>query len=230
LFDNIFIGSEGIRVITPEEPGALVASHVAHQGNTQPDLFVVHWDGCLNSRQCFDVLEARGLSATFLLDEDGTVFQTINMARQYAWHASEVNRRSWGVEIANPVLPARNARCATPRPLTTMKVRGDTHPILGFYPVQLEVLARLIDWACNFGDIPRQLPCYQGQLGKLPPEHEPWQRVASGHIPGPGDKRNVHGFKGIIGHYHQSPTKCDPGMDVWEYLLQRLDLKVVEVG
>ena len=229
LIDNVYLTSEGLRVVTPEEPGALITDHVYATGNTSPDLFVVHWDGCMNSHSCHDVLEARKLSVTFMLDEDGTVFQEINPARQIAWHAGTVNRRSWGVEVANPVLPERNSRCDHPRPLTTMKVRGDTHSILGFQPIQLEALAGLIDWSCDYTKIPRQVPCYKGQIGVLPPA-ESWQRVANSYIKGPGDHWNVNNFKGICGHYHQSDTKCDPGMDVFGFLIDRLGLKVVEVG
>ncbi len=65
------------------------------------DQFVIHYDGCGTSRQCFRVLhDQRGLSAHFLLDVDGTIYQTLDL-KERAWHATTSNSRSIGIEIAN---------------------------------------------------------------------------------------------------------------------------------
>lgn len=63
--------------------------------------FVIHYDVCGTSRTCFQVLhDQRGLSVHFLLDIDGTIYQTLDV-KERAWHAGEANDRSVGVEIAN---------------------------------------------------------------------------------------------------------------------------------
>lgn len=65
------------------------------------DQLVIHYDACGTSRQCFRVLhDIRGLSAHFLLDLDGTIYQTLDL-KDRAWHATKANNRSIGVEIAN---------------------------------------------------------------------------------------------------------------------------------
>ena len=65
------------------------------------DLFVIHYDVCGTSRQCFKVLhDLRGLSVHFMLDLDGTIYQTCDV-KERAWHASSANDRSVGIEIAN---------------------------------------------------------------------------------------------------------------------------------
>ncbi len=65
------------------------------------DQFVLHFDASGTSRQCFKVLhDLRGLSVHFLLDLDGTVYQTLDL-KERAWHATSSNTRSVGVEIAN---------------------------------------------------------------------------------------------------------------------------------
>ena len=65
------------------------------------DQFVVHFDACGTSRQCFKVLhDVRGLSVHFLLDLDGTIYQTLDV-KERAWHATSSNTRSVGIEIAN---------------------------------------------------------------------------------------------------------------------------------
>ena len=64
------------------------------------DQFVLHYDSEGLSRRTFDVLQKRGLSAHFLLDVDGTIYQTLDL-RERAYHATIANSRSIGVEIAN---------------------------------------------------------------------------------------------------------------------------------
>lgn len=65
------------------------------------DQFVYHYDVCGTSRQCFKVLhDLRGLSVHFLLDVDGTLYQTLDL-KERAWHATSSNSRSVGIEIAN---------------------------------------------------------------------------------------------------------------------------------
>jgi hypothetical protein len=65
------------------------------------DQFVIHFDARGTSRHCFEVLhDIRGLSVHFLLDLDGTIYQTLDL-KESAWHATVANGRSIGVEIAN---------------------------------------------------------------------------------------------------------------------------------
>lgn len=65
------------------------------------DQFVIHYDACGTSRRCFEVLhDERGLSCHFLLDLDGTIYQTLDL-RERAWHATIANSRSVGIEIAH---------------------------------------------------------------------------------------------------------------------------------
>jgi N-acetyl-anhydromuramyl-L-alanine amidase AmpD len=65
------------------------------------DQFVLHYDVCGTSRQCFNILhDHRGLSVHFMLDLDGTIYQTLDL-KERAWHATTSNDRSIGIEIAN---------------------------------------------------------------------------------------------------------------------------------
>jgi N-acetyl-anhydromuramyl-L-alanine amidase AmpD len=64
--------------------------------------FVLHFDTCGSSRQCFKVLhDVRKLSVHFLLDVDGTLYQTLDL-REKAHHATIANDGAIGVEIAHP--------------------------------------------------------------------------------------------------------------------------------
>lgn len=88
--------------LTPEQLEAV------RGGGWNPDLlrervdqFVIHFDACGTSRRCFEVLhDLRGLSVHFMLDIDGTVYQTLDL-KERAWHATKANDRSIGIEIAN---------------------------------------------------------------------------------------------------------------------------------
>jgi len=65
------------------------------------DQFVLHYDVTGFSKQCFNILhDHRGLSVHFMLDIDGTIYQTLDL-KERARHATIANDRSIGIEIAN---------------------------------------------------------------------------------------------------------------------------------
>ncbi len=65
------------------------------------DQFVIHFDVCGVSKVCFNVLhDHRDLSVHFMLDLDGTIYQTLDL-KERARHATISNDRSVGIEIAN---------------------------------------------------------------------------------------------------------------------------------
>lgn len=205
------------KVISPDEPGAMVFTKNFYDTPLlTPTLFVLHWDGCKSSRSCYEVLLQRGLSVQFMLDADGSIYQGIDPADGTCWHAGSVNRRAWGVEICNPVYLNRQD-ASHPRPVTTMGVRGDKTKILGFYPEQIEAVVKLCHWVCEYAGIPKQLPAHNGSVG-----------VYNSYIKGPGDKWQVNGFQGVCGHFHQDDNKCDPGMDLWQPLIDS-GFAVIEV-
>ena len=84
----------GSRVLVPEscrDPAQLADA---------VDQLVLHFDACGTSRGCFQTLRDRALSVHFLLDLDGTIYQTLDLRGQ-AYHATKANARSIGIEIAN---------------------------------------------------------------------------------------------------------------------------------
>src|SRR5688572_21042800 len=65
------------------------------------DQFVYHFDVTGTSSQCFFILhDVRGLSVHFMLDVDGTIYQTCDV-KERAAHGTVSNDRSVGIEIAN---------------------------------------------------------------------------------------------------------------------------------
>jgi hypothetical protein len=78
------------------------------------DQFVYHYDVAASSRGCFRTLhDQRDLSVHFMLDLDGTIYQTLDV-KERAWHGSESNSRSVGIEICNMGAYSRKERDTLP--------------------------------------------------------------------------------------------------------------------
>jgi N-acetylmuramoyl-L-alanine amidase len=207
------------------------------------DLFVVHFDACGTSRRCFRVLhDERFLSVHFLLDADGTIYQTMDL-KERAYHARHANDRSIGVEIAHvgayrkrddPVLKtwyaddASGTRLTIPkkalsegvafldedasfRPARSGILTGDVHGVryyqYDFTPEQYLALSRLLV-ALN-----RALPRIRLDV----PRDRDGSVVTTAL-----DDSQLARFSGILGHYHVTREKIDPGPAFdWERILTR---------
>ena len=79
--------------------------------NNPIDMLVIHYTGMTSANDALSRLcdGASGVSAHFLIDEDGTLYSLVD-ERERAWHAgkslwrgnSNINDRSIGVELVNP--------------------------------------------------------------------------------------------------------------------------------
>ena len=175
----------------------------------KPTMFVNHWDVCLSSASCATVLNRRGISVHFLIDNDGTIFQMLDTQHK-AWHAGISNGvggnpKGIGVEISNAYYLKyqdwyiRNGFGERP-----IQENGYVHgktlkPFTDFYPVQLQALKAL--WkACHIGvGIPLEYP-----------------ENTDGHVETGVHKDCVKGkFQGICNHYNFIKTKIDcAGLDL----------------
>ena len=175
-------------------------------------LFVNHWDACLSATQCQKVLDKRGISVHFLIDNDGTIYQTLDM-QHAAFHAGKVNRKSVGVEISNAFYTKYQdtyvRRGFGERPLIDdARVHfSEIQPFLGFYPVQIEALKALWSAVHNACDVPLETPL--NQFGKTSTVYE--QQWTYGKE------------RGFVSHYHVDKRKIDcAGLDI-KTLLSELD-------
>jgi len=138
------------------------------RADRKPTFFVNHWDVCLSAASCATILNKRGISVHFLIDNDGTIFQTLDTQHK-AWHAGISryeggNPKGIGVEISNAYYLKYQdwyvGRGHGERPIQEHGyVHGKTlKPFLDFYPVQLEALKAL--WkALHLGlNIPLEYP------------------------------------------------------------------------
>jgi len=211
VYNGEFYPIEWEKVVLWSEKGG----HIAKSGNyydysARPKrkirFFVNHWDVCLTSTSCQKVLDKRGISVHFLIDNDGTIYQTLDM-QHAAFHAgsSRSNRPSVGVEITNAYYPKYQAWYVKngfgERPLIENSwVHGNKlEPFLGFYPEQLEALKALWKAIHNSTGIPYETPT--SQFGKTSTKYV--QDVAYGN------------FTGFVSHYHVSKSKIDcAGLDI----------------
>ena len=168
--------------------------------------FVNHWDVCLSSTSCQRVLDRRGASVHFLIDNDGTIYQTLDM-QHAAWHAgsSRTNRPSVGVEISNAYYPkyqewyVKNGFGERPMVEGAWVHGKELDPFMGFYPEQIEALKALWKAINGATGIPYEAPLKQN--GNTETKYV--QDVAYGS------------FTGFVSHYHVSKSKIDcAGLDI----------------
>jgi len=157
---------------------------------------VFHYDACGSSRRCFEVLQhERGLSCHFLLDVDGTVYQTLDL-RERAWHAAFANDISVGIEIAN--LGAYADPSALPgQDLVSGSIHGQRVWQARFPEAQYVALERLV--AALRVALPR--------IGADAP------RAADGSVLAEAfpSEAAALAFSGLVGHFHLTRGKIDPG-------------------
>lgn len=206
------------------------------------DQFVLHYDATGTSRRCFEVLhDRRGLSVHFMLDVDGTIYQTLDL-KERAWHATTSNSRSIGIEIAQPgaVSPEGTNRLAE---WYAMDERG---PYLTLPPAlagvdpgfrKPEFVGRPARPAAVVGEIQgrtlvqydftpeqyRALARLTAALCRIFPEmpcdypRDAGGRLVTGKLP----DEALRNYRGLLGHYHIQTDKVDPGPAFdWDRLLR----------
>ncbi len=204
------------------------------------DQFVIHYDVCGTSRTCFRVLhDMRGLSVHFMLDIDGTIYQTMDL-KERAWHATTSNDRSVGIEIANigayavgkpdpfdrwySLAPDGRERVSIPPDLGDGGVR--TPGFVGYSSRDKAVVGPINGTNYRMWDLTeeqyRSLEKLTASLctvfPKLPCDAP---RDEDGAVTTKTlDEARLKTYSGLIGHYHITKDKVDPGPAFqWERVL-----------
>ena len=212
------------------------------------DQFVLHYDVCGVSRECFRVLQdQRKLSVHFLLDVDGTLYQTLDLVDQ-AWHATKANPRSIGVEIAN----IGAYRPGATEPLDRWYGRDDA----GLFLTLPEHLGDGGVRTGGFQGRPARPDFVHGRVQRqdlvmadlTPEQYQALVHLTAGlcrtfpriQPDAPRDERGEvkdrslsHGefmaFGGILGHFHVQLNKVDPGPAFdWEPFLAAVRERLAE--
>jgi N-acetyl-anhydromuramyl-L-alanine amidase AmpD len=178
---------------------------------------VLHFDGCVNSRSCFKSMHNRvrpdggcGLSAHFMIDSDGTIYQTLDLAER-AFHAEQENSISVGVEMCNRgrYQPSEMSRLPAEyrtRPRRRVVINGVSYDAYDFRPEQYESLVSLSRALLRI--FPKMKPVIPERDGQ--PLLETLARPLD--------------FHGIVGHLHVDldKQKWDPGALDWNRLVRAL--------
>ncbi|RMH24348.1 MAG: N-acetylmuramoyl-L-alanine amidase [Planctomycetota bacterium] len=201
------------------------------------DQFVLHYDVCGTSRTCFRVLhDLRGLSVHFMLDIDGTIYQTLDV-KERAWHATKANTRSVGIEIANigaypssdsPPLQEWYTRDAQGRTRITLPARfGDgglrapgragrpsrDDPVSGVINDSELVMYDLTD--AQYESLIRLTAALHRALPEIRLDYP--RAPGGGVLPRALDDDEFRSFRGVLGHWHVQENKVDPGPALdWE--------------
>lgn len=203
---RLYTERKGLRI---EAPTYYPYSSEVDRGPIQ---FVNHWDAALTSKSCVKIINKRGLSMHFCIDNDGTIYQLMDM-QHAAWQAGNElsNRIGLGVEISNAFYLkyqdwyVKNGFGARPV-VAKAPIHGDKSvpAHLGFYDVQIDALAAL--WECvSFAtDMPLEVCEVQG--------------VCEGCQSGD--------HAGFINHFNLTTNKIDcSGLDMQLVLSKALSLR-----
>ena len=175
-----------------------------------PTMFVNHWDVCLSAESCASVLNRRNVSVHFCLDNDGTIYQLLDI-QHGAWHCGNRsgNKNGIGVEISNAYYLKYQTRYEKEgfgsRPIQNNGVvHGRTlDPFTWFYPAQIEALKSL--WAAVSDGVGIPLTF---------PKNDDGSANTSVH------EACVNGkFEGFCNHYNFTNRKIDcAGLDMQKLL------------
>jgi N-acetyl-anhydromuramyl-L-alanine amidase AmpD len=206
------------------------------------DQFVIHFDACGTSRQCFKVLQdERDLSVHFMLDLDGTIYQTLDL-KERAWHATTSNSRSVGIEIANMGAygpgeknpfetwyakePSGRTRITIPETYGDGGIR--TEHFIGRparpQPVQGVIQGRDLFQYDFTSQQYRALIKLTATLCRVLPKIKcDYPRDAAGKLIAQKlPDAELRNYQGILGHFHVQTNKVDPGPAFqWDYVIRR---------
>jgi len=161
--------------------------------------FMIHHDGCATADMCWSVAQnERGLSVHFLCDNDGTLYQTLDLALE-GWHGSELNPSSIGVELCNRGDAAKEPNYYAKtggRDVKPCKVNNHTIKSFDFTRAQYDAMKRL----CRA--LLRLLPNLPAEYPQSSPGVQSWNTIGYG---------GISRFSGYVGHYHLTDNKWDPG-------------------
>ncbi|MFT3788378.1 MAG: N-acetylmuramoyl-L-alanine amidase [Tepidisphaeraceae bacterium] len=214
------------------------------------DQFVLHFDVAGVSRSCFNTLQDhRGLSVQFMLDIDGTIYQTLDV-KERAWQATKSNNRSIGIEIANMGAYGVN-QSASPlvqwyekqpdgRAMITIPERlkgGGVRTPGPFYSRRNEPVVGVIQGSKlkQYDFTPQQ---YDSLIKLTAALCDALPEIKPDAPRGPDGKVTTDAlsdaewekYKGILGHYHVQTNKNDPGPAFdWDYFIPAVQERVKQL-
>ena len=180
--------------------------------------FCIHHDGCLDAQMTYHVLHnERGLSVHFILQNDGLIFQTLDLAVA-GFQCKSLNETSIGIEMNNrgdidrPGAAVKKTGedyyekggggkwAKYKRDIVSVKVNNSTIRSFGYTKEQVGAMHAL-DQALR-----RALPNLPPTYPQIAPGVQSWRTM---------DPWSLQSYSGWLGHYHETSNKWDPGP--WDF-------------
>ena len=158
------------------------------------DLVVEHWTGGENDAPgVHHTLRSRNLSVQFFVNAFGVVYQFCDATALCA-QARGVNDRSVGIEIQNRADREPIVR-GIKRELVVEEIHGVRATRTTFLPAQITAVLHLTEALCAAYHLPFEVPMVGNDV------------VSTALSP-----TALESFRGVIGHYHVTREKVDPGL------------------
>ena len=206
--------------ITWKDPGGMNAyqykkfnsrNFTLDQLKQQTSCFVLHHSVTYTAKTCYDVLVNRGLSCTFLIDDDNkdgyaTLYQTLDV-KEAAWSHGPLNSSGAGVEICympqawenvNLYSEANRKKYNVPEhQIVNDTIQNRTLKVFAPTQAQINTVEALVYTICLALNLPAAFP------------RDVHGNIVKGVLPAPKSHR------GLLGHFNISVQKIDPaGLDL----------------
>ena len=200
IYNNDYYPIEWDKVVLPFNAGGkkMGSGYKKVTKLRKPKMFVCHWDAALSADSCYRILRKRGLSIHFTIDNDGTIFQYLDM-NHIAYHCGKQNPTTVGVEISNAFYPKYQSWYQRhgfgKRPMVKdAHVHGRSmKPFMDFYPAQVDALKALMKAVHGALEIPLECPLDDD----------------GGTLYGVDAKAVKNRFNGFVSHHNLSKGKID---------------------
>ncbi len=194
-----------------------VSARAGHPINSV-DMVTLHSTMTYDVRAVIRALLERSLSTHLLVDWDGTIYQVADLGLR-ARHAGLVNDRSIRVDLINPMITRQKLKTKyianrelllrkhkLSRPFRKATIQGRTIEAMGYTKPQLESTYALVNALVRlFPNVPARIP------------RGPDKKVLMGVV------KDLSKLKGVVGHWHTSELRWDPGPGIdWEALEKAL--------
>jgi hypothetical protein len=181
--------------------------------------FALHHSGLYRSRDTFEVLQQRGLSVHFICDDDGTLYQTLDV-RERAYHIGGNNAMSVGVEIDSRATAGQ-------RPDAYDEVHQRKYKV-GPRQIRSDTIhgVKMKGFDYSDGQYAALVKLAKGLARIFPLIRPDFPRGADGKII-KAELKDPKSFKGFICHYHVTRTKIDPLAFDYARFLANFDGKTI---
>lgn len=202
IVNGVRIPVAGVKVVTWKDPGGMgfyeSGGFRRRPAATPPRVVCWHWDVATSAKRCFGILVNRKLSTHGCVDNDGTMMQYLDLAREVAFAAGSINGFAVNFDASNAVEMAFEEyyRKSSYGPRPVIKDPLSKQSLLDFYPVQAEVMRKVTKATCEALGIPYRLARDKKGAPLL---------VSSAEF----QKKLADGWSGVIGHHNVTERKWD---------------------